>query len=81
MHKFEIKDLDVVAFVKELGNCKGQVWMTTVDGDKMNLMSSFCRIVGLMSIVQGGSLSHATIECELEEDQNRLFGLTTDNKA
>ena len=73
MRKFEIHDLDVAAFVKELGNCKGQVWMTTDDGDKINLMSSFCRVVGLMSIVHGGSLSHATIECENEEDESRLF--------
>ncbi len=81
MRKFEIHDLDVAAFVKELGNCKGQVWMTTDDGDKINLMSSFCRVVGLMSIVQGGSLSHATIECENEDDESRLFRLNLYGKV
>ncbi len=75
MRSFEIHDLDVTAFVNELNNCTGQVWMTTEDGDKINLMSAFCRVVGLMSIVEGGKLSHATIECENEMDESRLFRL------
>ncbi|MBR1970276.1 MAG: hypothetical protein IKA17_07950 [Clostridia bacterium] len=81
MRSFEINNLDVSAFVKELGNCKGQVWMTTGDGDKINLMSSFCRVIGLMNIIQGGNLSHATIECELEEDESRLFRLNLYGKV
>ena len=81
MRKFEIHDLDVNAFVKELNNCTGQVWMTTEDGDKINLMSAFCRVVGLMSIVEGGKLSHATIECENEMDESRLFRLNLYGKV
>jgi len=81
MAGFEIHDLDVAAFVKELNNCTGQVWMTTPDGDKINLMSAFCRVVGLMSVVQGGTLSHATIECENEEDESRLFRLNLYGKV
>ena len=81
MAGFEIHDLDVSAFVNELNNCKGQVWMTTPDGDKINLMSAFCRVVGLMSVVQGGTLSHATIECENEEDESRLFRLNLYGKV
>ncbi len=81
MGSFEIHDLDVSSFVKELNNCKGQVWMTTPDGDRINLMSAFCRVVGLMSVVQGGKLSHAMIECENEEDESRLFRLNLYGKV
>lgn len=81
MRSFEIHDLDVTAFVNELNNCTGQVWMTTKDGDKINLMSAFCRVVGLMSIVEGGKLSHATIECENEMDESRLFRLNLYGKV
>lgn len=81
MRKFEIHNLDVNAFVSELNNCTGQVWMTTDDGDRINLMSAFCRIVGLMSIVQGGTLSHAMIECENLEDESRLFRLNLYGKV
>ena len=81
MAGFEIHDLDVSAFVNELNNCKGQVWMTTPDGDKINLMSAFCRVVGLMSVVQGGTLSRATIECENKDDESRLFRLNLYGKV
>lgn len=81
MAKFEIHDLDVAAFVKELNNCKGQVIMTTPDGDKINLQSAFCRVIGLMSIVEGGKLSKATIECENPDDESRLFRLNLYGKA
>ena len=81
MAGFEIHDLDVSAFVNELNNCKGQVLMTTPDGDKINLMSAFCSVVGLMSIVQGGTLSKATIECENADDESRLFRLNLYGKV
>ena len=40
-----------------------------------------CRVVGLMSVVQGGKLSHAMIECENEEDESRLFRLNLYGKV
>ncbi len=81
MRQFEVHDLDVNAFVKELNNCKGQVWLITEEGDKINLMSAFCRIVGLMSILQGAKLSQAKIECENVEDESRLFRLNLYGKV
>ena len=73
MAKFTVHDLDLQGFVSELSNCKGNVWMTTEDGDKINLQSAFCRIVGVMSVLEGGKLSKATIECDNIEDESRLF--------
>ena len=81
MSKFEIHNLDVDAFAKELNNCKGQVWLTTEEGDKINLMSAFCRMIGLMSIIQGAKLSQATIECEDPDDESRLFRLNLYGKV
>lgn len=73
MAKFTVHDLDLQGFVNELSNCTGNVWMTTEEGDKINLQSAFCRIVGVMSVLEGGKLSKATIECENIEDESRLF--------
>jgi len=81
MRQFEVHDLDVNAFVKELNNCKGQVWLITEEGDRINLMSAFCRIVGLMSILQGAKLSEAKIECEDADDESRLFRLNLYGKV
>ena len=73
MRKFTVHDLDLQGFVSELTNCTGNVWMTTEEGDKINLQSAFCRIVGVMSVLEGGKLSKATIECENPDDESRLF--------
>lgn len=73
MRKFTVHDLDLQGFIHELSNCTGNVWMTTEDGDKINLQSAFCRLIGLKSILEGGKLSQATIECENIEDESRLF--------
>ena len=73
MAKFTVHDLDLQGFIKELSNCTGDVWMTTEDGDKINLQSAFCRLIGLKSILEGGKLSKATIECDNIEDESRLF--------
>lgn len=73
MQKFVVHDLDLQGFVNELTNCTGNVWMTTEDGDKINLQSAFCRIIGVMSVLEGGKLSEATIECENPDDESRLF--------
>ena len=81
MSKFEIHNIDVDVFAKELNNCKGQVWLTTDEGDRINLMSAFCRMIGLMSIIQGAKLSQATIECEDPEDESRLFRLNLYGRA
>lgn len=73
MAKFTVHDLDLQGFVSELESCTGNVWMTTEEGDKINLRSAFCRIVGVMSVLEGGKLSKATIECDNIEDESRLF--------
>lgn len=70
---FVVHDLDLQGFIKELSNCTGNVWMTTEDGDKINLQSAFCRLIGLKSILEGGKLSQATIECDDPDDESRLF--------
>ena len=73
MEKFTVRNLDLQGFIKELSNCTGNVWMETEDGDKINLQSAFCRLIGLKSILEGGKLSEATIECENPDDESRLF--------
>ena len=72
-NKFTVRNLDLQGFIRELSNCTGDVWMVTEEGDKINLQSAFCRLIGLKSILEGGKLSEATIECANIEDESRLF--------
>lgn len=71
--KVDLHNVDVADFVKELDNCKGEVYLTTPQGDKLNLKSALSRIIGITKLIEGGKIAHATIECELQEDLTRLF--------
>ena len=68
LHEVNIKE-----FVTELDNCKGNVYLTTKEGDKLNLKSTLCRMIGITRLIENGTISDATIECDLPEDTTRLF--------
>lgn len=72
-HKVDLHNVNVSDFVKELDNCKGEVYLTSPEGDKMNLKSALCRVIGITRLIEGGKISNAVIECELQEDMTRLF--------
>lgn len=68
-----LHDVNIKDFVAELDNCKGNVYLTTKEGDKLNLKSTLCRMIGITRLIESGNISDATIECELQEDTTRLF--------
>ncbi|MBQ3824146.1 MAG: hypothetical protein II808_02935 [Clostridia bacterium] len=72
-NKVDIHNINVADFVKEIDNCKGDVYLTSAEGDKLNLKSALCRVIGITRLIEGGIISNATIECELQEDMTRLF--------
>lgn len=71
--ELELHGIDIKEFVEEIDKCKGNVFLITSDGDKLNLKSKFCQIIGLTNIIQGGNIDEAKIICELQEDESRLF--------
>lgn len=73
MADFQMHDVDVKAFMDALDACKGNVFLVTAEGDRLNLKSKLSQMMGLMNLIQGGRLLEATIECEDKEDESRLF--------
>ena len=73
MKKVELHNVDAKNFVKQLELCKGEVYLTTEEGDRLNLKSALCRVIGLTSLIEGGQIAKANIECELQEDETKLF--------
>lgn len=71
--EIELHGIDVKEFVDEIDRCKGNVYLVTAEGDKLNLKSKFCQIIGLTNIIQGGNIAEAKVICELQEDETRLF--------
>ncbi len=69
----ELHDVDVPEFLKVLENCEGQVYLMTRDGDRLNLKSKLCQLVGLTRLIEGGKIAEAFIMCEKESDESKLF--------
>ena len=69
----ELHDIDVPAFLAVLDQCEGDVFLMTRDGDKLNLKSKLCQLIGLMTLIEGGKIAEAFVMCEREEDESKLF--------
>jgi len=69
----QLHDIDVPTFLELLNECKGDVFLMTPEGDKLNLKSKLCQLVGLTRLIEGGKIAEAFVMCEDEEDASRLF--------
>ena len=69
----ELHDIDVPGFLSVLDSCEGNVYLMTRDGDKLNLKSKLCQLIGLTSLIEGGKIAEAFVECEDPEDETNLF--------
>lgn len=68
-----LKNIDVPTFLKVLDSCTGDVFLITAEGDKLNLRSKLCQLIGLTKLIEGGSISEASIICENSDDESKLF--------
>ena len=69
----ELHDVKVPEFLKELDSCKGNVYLVTREGDRLNLRSKLCQLVGLTQLIEGGKIAEAFVECDDPEDESKLF--------
>ena len=73
MSSVELHEIEFDKFIEALDQCKGNVWLVTDEGDRLNLKSRFCQLLGIAKIVQGGIVNIAKIVCEDPEDDSLLF--------
>lgn len=70
-----LHDVDVAEFLAVLDTCEGNVFLVTNEGDRLNLKSKLCQIVGLTKLIEGGKIAEASIICENKNDESKLFRL------
>lgn len=68
MHDFDLKD-----FTEVLDSCEGDVYMVTPEGDRINLKSKLCQLLGFTRLIDGGRVTQAHVECSNKDDESRLF--------
>lgn len=69
----ELHKIDFGKFIEALDQCKGNVWLVTAEGDKLNLKSRFCQLLGIAEIVKGGLVTEAKVICDDPDDDSLLF--------
>ncbi len=71
--KIQLHNVDFEDFIKAIDECKGDVYLETIDGDVLNLKSKLCQMIGLSTILKNTEVAEATIRCTNAEDETMLF--------
>ena len=70
---WSLKNVDVNEFIKLIDTCKGNVYLVTSEGDKLNLKSKLSQLIGLSRLIEGGMIANASLVCDNIEDEALLF--------
>ena len=70
---WSLSNIDVNDFLKLIDSCKGNIYLVTNEGDKLNLKSKLCQLVGLSRLIEGGIINDASLVCESIEDEGVLM--------
>ncbi|MBR4123093.1 MAG: hypothetical protein IKY45_04850 [Clostridia bacterium] len=71
--KIKLHNIDFDDFIKVVDECKGDVFLETVDGDILNLKSKLCQMIGISTILKNTEISEAVIRCANSDDESKLF--------
>ena len=69
----KMHNIDVAEFTEIINSCVGDVYMVTPDGDRLNLKSKLCQLIGFTRLIEGGTLAEAELVCEDPADESKLF--------
>ena len=69
----ELHDVDIKAFLSVIDTCEGDVFLVTDEGDRLNLKSKLCQLIGLTQLIEGGKITDAHLECQNPADESKLF--------
>ena len=73
MASVDMHNIDFKEFNEVLASCEGDVFMVTPEGDRLNLKSKLCQLIGFTTLIEGGNIAHATLECTNAGDESKLF--------
>ena len=68
-----LHNIDVAEFLAVLDTCEGNVFLVTNEGDRLNLKSKLCQLIGLTKLIKNGKIAEASIYCENVCDESKMF--------
>ena len=69
----KIHNFDFGKLIEFASTAKGDVYLKTVEGDVLNLKSRLTQLLALSNAVDWGNIGEATVLCNNQEDETRLF--------
>ncbi|MBQ8814827.1 MAG: hypothetical protein IJZ85_10090 [Lachnospiraceae bacterium] len=66
-------DIDVNKLIEVINTCKGDVFLITDEGDRLNLKSKLCQLVGLTRLMENATFTKATVFCADPDDDAKIF--------
>ena len=73
MLSIELHKIDFKKFLEAVDLCKGNVFLVTEEGARLNLKSKLSQFIGIAKLVDGGVINKAKVVCENPEDDSLLF--------
>ena len=71
-----VNGINLKKFMAALDDCKGNVYLIDDEGDRLNLKSKLCQLIGFSKIIDDGSkVLNAHFECDNPADEAMLFRL------
>lgn len=71
--RIQLHNVDFDDLIKAIGECKGDVYLETDEGDVLNLKSRLCQMIGLSTILKKTEVTEATLRCVDPADETLLF--------
>lgn len=71
--KVDVHNVDFKELCAVIDSCKGNVYLTTADGNRLNLKSKLCQLIGLTQILKCATVEEVTLICDNPEDESTLF--------
>lgn len=69
---------EVNNFLNAVNQCKGNVWLESVDGDKINLKSKLSQYIAISALISCES-DNLELFCSLKEDEALFFKFFNEN--
>ena len=69
----KLYDIDVVKLIELLDKAKGNVYLVTDDGNKLNLKSKLLQLVGVRSLLEKTKNSTISAELSVENPEDELM--------
>jgi hypothetical protein len=69
----KLYDVDIKKLIELLDKAKGNVYLVTDDGNKLNLKSKLCQIYGVRQLLEMAKNSTVTAELSVENPEDELM--------